>query len=127
MNSPIDTVWMLLSTALVMLMVPGLALFYAGLVKDKNVITTIMHVFMKLCLISIVWILLGYSLAFGESKFGGLIGGMNFLWMNNIGLETYPGTSIPHLLFATYQGMFAVITVAIITGSFAERTRLYRY
>lgn len=122
--NPIDTVWMLISTALVMLMVPGLALFYAGLVKDKNVITTIMHVFMKLCLISIIWILLGYSLSFGKSKFGGLIGGLNFLWMKNVGLEVYPGTAIPHLLFATYQGMFAVITVAIITGSFAERTRL---
>lgn len=124
MISSVDTLWVLVSTALVMLMVPGLALFYAGLVRDKNVITTIMHVFMKLSLITVIWMMVGYSMAFGGNSLGGFIGNLDFLFMNGVGFDPYPNTAVPSLLFAAYQSMFAVVTVAIITGSFAERTRL---
>ena len=118
-----DTVWILISTALVMIMVPGLALFYCGMVHSTNVIATMMHSFMKLCLISIVWILWGYTLAFGDS-IGGFIGDFKYFGFQGVTSEPLPGSTIPHNLFAIFQGMFAVITVAIITGAFAERVRL---
>jgi len=116
-----DTAWVLVSTALVMLMTPGLAFFYGGLVRQKNVLSTIMHSWFILALVSLTWVVYGYTLAFGPSK-GGLIGGLDHLLLNGIGMEasTY-ATTIPATLFVVYQMMFAVNTPAHITGAFAER------
>lgn len=120
-----DTAWALVSSALVMAMVlPGLALFYGGLVRRKNVLGTIMHSAVILCIISLVWILWGYSLAFGPDK-GGIIGGLEWVGLNEVGLSpsnNYAST-IPHQAFMVFKMMFAVITVALITGSFAERMK----
>jgi ammonium transporter, Amt family len=121
-----DTAWMLAATALVMIMLPGLALFYGGLVRRKNVLSTIMHSFFGLALVSVVWVVVGFSLAFGPDLNGwGLIGGLDYVGFNNVGLEpsTVYGLTIPFLLFAAFQLMFAAITPALITGAFAERKR----
>jgi ammonium transporter, Amt family len=121
-----DTAWMLTSTALVMIMLPGLALFYGGLVRRKNVLSTIMHSFFGLALVSVVWVLVGFTLAFGPDVNGwGIIGGLDFVGFNNVGLEpsTVYATTIPFILFAAFQLMFAAITPALITGAFAERKR----
>jgi Amt family ammonium transporter len=117
-----DTAWLLASAALVMMMTaPGLALFYGGLVSQRNMLSTLMHSFFLLCLISVQWVLFGYSLSFGE---GGLIGGFQHLLFQGVGQDGAPlAATVPHLAFAAYQGMFAVITVALITGAFAERMR----
>ena len=121
-----DTAWLLMSTALVMIMLPGLALFYGGLVRRKNVLSTIMHSFFGLALVSVVWVIVGFSLAFGPDVGGlGLIGGLDFAFFNGVGLEpsaTY-ATTVPFVLFAAFQLMFAAITPALITGAFAERKR----
>lgn len=119
-----DTAFVLVSTALVMLMTPGLALFYGGMSREKNVLSTIMQSFILLGLISVQWVLWGYSLAFGPDH-GGIIGGFEWLGLKGVGLEPSPtyGTTIPHLLFMAFQCMFAVITPALITGAFAERMR----
>jgi ammonium transporter, Amt family len=118
-----DTAWLLCSTAMVMLMTaPGLALFYGGLVSHRNILSTLMHSFFMICLISIQWVLFGYSLSFGTDSHG-MIGGLNFVLFNGVGTEPISNGSVPHLAFAMYQSMFAVITVALITGSFAERMR----
>ena len=125
MNSG-DTAWLLMSTALVMIMLPGLALFYGGLVRRKNVLSTIMHSFFGLALVSVVWVLVGFSLAFGSDVTGlGLLGGAEYIGFNNVGLEPNPtyGPTIPFVLFAGFQLMFAAITPALITGAFAERKR----
>ncbi len=119
-----DTAWIMISTALVMLMTPALGLFYGGLVRQKNVLSTIMHSFFMLALISVQWVLWGYSLAFGPDK-GGLIGGLDWVGLAGVGSDpntTYAAT-IPHMLFMAYQMMFAVITPALISGAFAERKR----
>ena len=119
-----DTAWILISSALVMLMTPGLGLFYGGLVRDKNVLSTIMHSFFILALVSVQWVLWGYTLAFGPS-IGGFIGGLNWLGLNGVGIEPnadYAAT-IPHQAFMIFQMMFAVITPALISGAFAERKR----
>ncbi|MBW2621801.1 MAG: ammonium transporter [Deltaproteobacteria bacterium] len=123
MNSA-DTVFILLSAALVMLMTPGLALFYGGMVRHKNVLGTIMHSFICLGLVSLIWVLWGYSLSFG-TDLGGLIGGLDFLGLKGVGLEPHAdyGSSIPHLAFMVFQLMFAVITPALITGAVAERMK----
>jgi Amt family ammonium transporter len=124
-----DTAWLLISTALVMVMLPGLALFYGGLVRRKNVLSTIMHSFFGLALVSVVWVLVGFSLAFGTDAnlFGipGLIGGFDYVGFMGVGLEpsTIYATAIPFVLFAAFQLMFAAITPALITGAFAERKR----
>ncbi|HEX7950466.1 MAG TPA: ammonium transporter [Candidatus Limnocylindrales bacterium] len=121
-----DTAWLLMSTALVMVMLPGLALFYGGLVRSKNVLSTIMHSFFGLALVSVVWVVVGFSLAFGPDLGGlGLIGGLDFAMFNGVGLEpsTVYATTIPFVLFAAFQLMFAAITPALITGAFAERKR----
>jgi Amt family ammonium transporter len=121
-----DTAWMLVATALVMIMLPGLALFYGGLVRRKNVLSTIMHSFFGLALVSVIWVLVGFSLAFGHDVTGlGLIGGADFLGFSNVGLEPNPtyGPTIPFVLFAGFQMMFAAITPALISGAFAERKR----
>jgi Amt family ammonium transporter len=121
-----DTAWMLIATALVMVMLPGLALFYGGLVRRKNVLSTIMHSFFGLALVSVVWVLIGFSLAFGPDVNGmGLIGNLSYVGFMGVGLEpsTTYGTTIPFVLFAAFQLMFAAITPALITGAFAERKR----
>ena len=121
-----DTAWLLMSTALVMIMLPGLALFYGGLVRRKNVLSTIMHSFFGLALVSVVWVIVGFSLAFGSDVGGfGLIGGLDHVLFNGVGLEpsTTYATTVPFVLFAAFQLMFAAITPALITGAFAERKR----
>ena len=119
-----DTAWMLVSSALVLLMVPGLALFYGGLVRRKNVLSTIMHSFFGLALVSVVWVIVGFSIAFAPDATGtGLFGGLDFVMFNNVGLEPASGSTIPFVLFAAFQLMFAAITPALITGAFAERKR----
>src|SRR5690348_2790908 len=128
MNSG-DTAWMLTATALVMIMLPGLALFYGGLVRRKNVLSTIMHSFFGLAIVSVVWVLIGFSLAFGKDAnllgIPGLVGNLDFVGFFNVGLEpsTVYATTIPFVLFAAFQLMFAAITPALITGAFAERKR----
>jgi Amt family ammonium transporter len=119
-----DTVWILISSALVMLMTPGLALFYGGMVRRKNILSTLMMSFACLGLVGLLWVLYGYSLAFGADK-GGFIGGLNYIGLNNVGQaasEIY-ATTVPHLAFMVFQGMFAIITVALITGSIVERMK----
>jgi Amt family ammonium transporter len=125
MNSG-DTAWMLAATALVMIMLPGLALFYGGLVRRKNVLSTIMHSFFGLAIVSVVWVLVGFSLAFGPDINGmGLLGNLDYVGFFNVGLtpSTVYATTIPYVLFAAFQLMFAAITPALITGAFAERKR----
>jgi Amt family ammonium transporter len=118
-----DTAWLLVSTALVLLMtVPGLALFYGGLVGRSNVLATCMQSFVVFCLVSIQWLLVGYTLSFG-SDVGGLVGGLSMLGFRGVGADVAPAAAVPHVLFAMYQGAFAIITVALITGAFAERLR----
>jgi Amt family ammonium transporter len=119
-----DTAWMLISTALVMLMIPGLAFFYGGLVRRKNVLSIMMQCFMLVGVISIQWVLFGYSLAFGPDHWG-IIGGLSWAGLHGVGLEPnadYAAT-IPHQLFMAFQMMFAVITPALIIGAFAERMK----
>ncbi|HEX3244155.1 MAG TPA: ammonium transporter [Chloroflexota bacterium] len=119
-----DTAWLLTSAALVVLMTPALGFFYGGLVRQKNVLATIMHSFFILCLVSVQWVLWGYTLAFGPDK-GGIIGGLDWIGLNGVGQEPnadYAAT-VPHLAFMVFQLAFAVITPALITGAFAERKR----
>jgi len=118
-----DTVWVLLSAALVMLMTPGLAFFYGGLVRRKNVLSILMQCFMMLCVISLQWVFCGYSLAFGPDLVG-IIGNLDWVGLKNVGMgpSDYAAT-IPHTAFVIFQMMFAVITPALIIGAFAERMR----
>jgi len=119
-----DTAWILMSTALVMLMTPGLALFYGGMVRRKNVLGTIMHSFVAIALVSVQWIMLGYSLAFGPD-IKGLIGNLDWVGLNGVGLlpNVDYAPTVPHMAFMIYQAMFAVITPALISGAFAERMK----
>jgi len=119
-----DTAWLLMSSALVLLMTaPGLALFYGGMVRQKNVLATLMQSFIIMALISIQWILWGYSLAFGPDK-GGLIGGLEWIGLRGVGLEPGPySDTVPHQAYMLFQLMFAIITPALITGTFAERMK----
>ncbi|MBW2092190.1 MAG: ammonium transporter [Deltaproteobacteria bacterium] len=118
-----DTAFLLISTALVMLMTPGLALFYGGLVRNKNVLGTIMHSFISLGLVTIVWVLWGYSFSFG-TDIGGVIGGLDFLGLKGVSMEPGPfADTIPHLVFMVFQCMFAITTPALIVGTFAERIK----
>jgi Amt family ammonium transporter len=121
-----DTAWVLTSAALVMLMTPGLALFYGGLVRRKNVLSTIMHSIFILALVSVTWVLFGFTLAFGKDVNGwGIIGGLDYIGLRGVGkdpLIQYAPT-IPGSAFMAFQMMFAVITPALITGAFAERQR----
>ncbi|WP_395839326.1 ammonium transporter [Cystobacter fuscus] len=119
-----DTAWMLVASALVLLMTPGLALFYGGMVRRKNVLATFMYSFFALALVTVQWVLFGYSLAFGKSH-GGFIGGFDYLLLNNVSLE--PKGSIPHLVFMAFQLKFAIITPALISGAFVERMRFSAY
>ncbi|MBT8763820.1 ammonium transporter [Desulfohalobiaceae bacterium Ax17] len=123
MNSA-DTAFIMVSAALVLLMTPGLALFYGGMVRKKNVLGTIMQSFIMIALISFEWVYLGYTMSFGPDV-GGLIGNLSWFGLNGVGLEPNPdyAPTIPQLVFMIYQCMFAVITPALITGAFAERMR----
>jgi Amt family ammonium transporter len=119
-----DTAWMLTSSALVMLMVPGLALFYAGMVRRKNVLGTMMHSMAALGIIGVEWVVIGYAMAFGKSQ-GGIIGwDPKLLFLNGITPDLlHAGTKTPELVFVMFQGMFAIITPALISGAFAERVK----
>jgi ammonium transporter, Amt family len=120
-----DTAWMLTSSALVLLMTaPGLALFYAGMVRQKNALATLMHSFIIMAVISIQWVLWGYTLAFGPDR-GGIIGGLDWLGLRGVGGEPFAAyaSTIPHQAFMLFQMMFAIITPALITGTFAERKK----
>ena len=119
-----DTVFVLISAALVMLMTPGLALFYGGMVRSKNVLGTIMQSFVVLGIITLEWILWGYSMSFGVDH-GGIVGGLGWFGLKGVGMLPSPdyGSTIPHLAFMIFQCMFAIITVALITGAFAERMK----
>jgi Amt family ammonium transporter len=119
-----DTAWMLVSTALVMLMTPGLAFFYGGLVRRKNVLSIMMQCFILIGVISIQWVLFGYSLAFGPDH-GGFVGGLDWVGLNGVGVLPNPdyAATIPEVLFMLFQMMFAVITPALIIGAFAERMK----
>jgi Amt family ammonium transporter len=122
-----DTAWLLVSTGLVMLMTPGLALFYGGMVQNRNVLSTFMHSFFALGIITIQWVLIGYSLAFGTTHHG-FIGGFEFAALNGVGMEPHaPASTVPHLIFMAYQCMFAVITPALISGAYAERMKFSAY
>ncbi len=123
-----DTAFVLLSAALVMLMTPGLAMFYGGMVRRKNVLGTIMQSFVAIAVISIQWILFGYSLSFGPDVHG-LIGNLSWVGLSGVGTAPNPdyAPTIPHLAFMIYQAMFAVITPALIAGAFAERMKFSAY
>ena len=118
-----DTAWMLASTALVMFMTPGLGLFYGGLVRAKNVLATVMQSFIALALVSVVWALVGYTLAFGPDK-GLIIGSLKYIGLHGVGAPPAGlAPTIPASVFMVFQMMFAVITPALITGAFAERMK----
>jgi Amt family ammonium transporter len=119
-----DTAWLLVSTALVLLMTPALALFYGGMVRRKNVLSTLMHSMAAIPILSVKWALIGYSLAFGPSH-GGFIGGFDFVGLRGLAMEAH-GT-VPALAFVAFQMMFAVITPALISGAFAERMKFSAY
>jgi ammonium transporter, Amt family len=120
-----DTAWMLAASALVAAMiVPGLALFYGGMVRSKNVLGTMMHSFLVLCVVSLVWALWGYSLAFAPDK-GGVIGGLDWALLSGVGAAPHPvyAPTVPHVAFMVFQLLFAAFTPALIVGAFAERIR----
>jgi ammonium transporter, Amt family len=119
-----DTAWMLISSALVMFMVPGLALFYAGMVRRKNALGTIMHSMAALGIIGVEWVVIGYAMAFGSSVHGVVGWDPNLLFLKGITPDLiHKGTKIPEMVFVMFQGMFAIITPALITGAFAERVK----
>src|SRR3954449_863219 len=118
-----DTAWLLAATALVLLMTPGLALFYGGMVRSKSVLNMLMMSFVSIALVTVVWLVAGYSLAFGHDAGGlGLIGNVSHLGMHGIGPATVTG-HVPTLLFAAFQLTFAIITAALISGAVADRAR----
>jgi Amt family ammonium transporter len=126
-----DTAWILASTALVLFMTPGLAAFYGGMVRKKNVLSTTMHSVFAMGAVSVVWALIGYSLAFssGSGALAPFVGGLDFVGLGGIAdkLAPYDGATIPATVFAMFQGMFAIITVALITGAIAERMKFAAY
>ena len=123
--NPGHTAWMLTASALVLLMTPGLAFFYGGLVRARNVISTLMYSFMAMAVVSIVWVLWGYSLAFGEGS--AFIGDLSFFGLSGIDVNQMEDNGIPTLLFVIFQMMFAIITPALITGAFVERFKFTTY
>lgn len=123
-----DTAWVLVSCALVLLMTPGLALFYGGMVNSRNVLSTFMHSFIALGVMTIQWVVIGYSLAFAPDIGGGLLGGLDHLMLNGVAHDQVrDGTTIPHILFMAFQMMFAIITPALISGAIAERMKFRSY
>src|SRR5215471_10310424 len=120
-----DTAWMLVATALVLLMTPALAFFYGGLVRSKNALNTMMMSVSALAVVGIGWALAGYSLAFsGEAPW---LGGLSHVLLRGVDLQARSGTTIPHVLFFSYQGTFAIITAALISGAIVERMRFGPY
>src|SRR5499427_8209214 len=119
-----DTAWMLMASALVLLMTPGLALFYGGMVRRKNVLSTMMYSFFTMALVTVQWIVLGYSLAFGKTQ-GGFIGGLDYVFLR--GMAPQLKGSLPHLAYMAFQMKFAIITPALITGAFVERMKFSAY
>ncbi len=117
--------WVLISTALVLFMTPGLAFFYGGMVRSKNFLTMLMQNFFAMGLLAVLWAVLGYSLAFGNAGDGGWIGNFDFIGMKDVGMGD--GTSLPPILFATFQMTFAIITPALITGATADRLKFAGY
>ncbi|WP_224366642.1 ammonium transporter [Hyalangium versicolor] len=131
-GSPInagDTAWVLTATALVLLMTPGLSFFYGGMVRLKNVVSTLMQSYMAMAVISLLWVAVGFSLSFGDSIHGIIGDPRTFFMFNGVGGETHPdlAPTIPLMLFALFQLKFAIITPALITGAFAERVRFKAY
>ncbi|GAB6111462.1 ammonium transporter [Desulfomicrobium salsuginis] len=122
--NPTDTAFIIVCSALVMFMTPGLALFYAGMTRSKNALGTMMQSFAAIGVISLVWMFWGYSLSFG-TDLNGLIGGLDFLALSGVGMQPHESiaTNLPHMVFMIFQCMFAIITPALITGAFAERMR----
>jgi len=124
MNSG-DTAWVLVSAVLVFIMTPGVALFYGGMARRKNILSILMQCFVIMCLISVQWIVYGYSLSFGPDAAHGIIGSLDWVGLKQVGLEPNPdySSTIPHLAFMIFQAMFAIITPALIIGAFAERIK----
>jgi Amt family ammonium transporter len=120
--NPADNAWVLFSAALVLLMIPGVGLFYGGMVRKKNAISTMIFSFAIMATISLQWIFVGYTLAFGPD-IGGVIGGLDHLALRGVGMEPMEGLTIPSLTFMIFQAMFAIITVSLITGSYVERIK----
>jgi len=120
-----DTAWMLISTALVLLMTPALAFFYGGLVRSKNALNTMMMSFISLGFVGVLWATIGYSLAFAPNN--DFFGGLQWLFLKNVGLDPNPPSTIPHYLYMCYQGTFAIITAALISGAIVERMRFSAY
>ncbi len=118
-----DTAWVLMASAMVLLMTPGLAFFYGGLVRRKNILSILMQCFLCMGLMTVLWILFGFSLAFGSDRLGGFIGGGDYFFLRGVGFDAWDGTTIPGQLFMIFQGMFAVITPALMVGAFAERIK----
>src|SRR5688572_20780388 len=114
-----DTAWMLVATALVLLMTPALGLFYAGLVRGKNSLNTFMMCLASIAIAGLMWAAVGYSLAFDTGNW--FIGGLDHAFLNDVGFEPRDGTTIPHLLFMAFQATFCIITVALISGAVVER------
>jgi ammonium transporter, Amt family len=127
--SAADTAFLMIGAALVMLMTPGLGLFYGGMVRRKNVLATFQQSFIMLGVVAVQWILVGYSLAFAPDAFGGLIGNLDWAALRGVGLDPHPkyAPTVPHQLHMVYQLMFAVITPALISGAFAERMKFSAY
>ena len=117
-----DTAFVMVCAALVLLMTPGLAIFYGGLTRSKNVLSTMMHSFFLMGLASVLWLVYVYSLSFGTDV-SGVIGGLNHFMGAGAGADVKEGTTIPHCVFLTFQGMFVIITPALISGAFAERMK----
>ena len=116
-----DTAWMMMATALVVLMTPALGLFYAGLVRSKNTLNTFMMCIAALGVATVSWAVIGYSLAFGGD--GGFVGNFDYAFLQNVGFDPREGTTIPHLLFMAFQGSFCILTVALVSGAVVERIR----
>ncbi len=120
-----DTAWILTSSALVLLMTPGLALFYGGMVRSKNALSTLMHSFFAMGLMTLQWVVIGYSLAFAPGNW--FVGGLDYVFLSGVGNDAAEGLTIPHSVFMIFQGMFAIITPALISGAFAERVKFSAY
>ncbi len=120
-----DTAWVLVSSALVLLMTPGLALFYGGMVRSKNVLSSLMHSFMAMGVMSIQWVVVGYSLAFASGN--SFVGGLDHLFLSGVSNSATGGSTIPDSVFMLFQGMFAIITPALISGALAERVKFSAY
>ena len=116
-----DTAWMLIATAMVILMTPALGLFYAGLVRSKNTLNTFMMCVAALAVATVMWALVGYSIAFDEGN--GIIGGLDHAFLRDVTFEPRDGTTIPHLLFMAFQASFCIVTVALVSGAVVERMR----